>query len=169
MVSLPQKRWADRYHEEIQFHLTEWAWNLRLAKMNVIPAPLEADRQQGQDYIATFNDVSFAARVRRWQHRYYFGEDFTFRYKNRYGIDTEWQKLLTGKHPPYYGIFLVGEDEHVRHGKLLDLTKVHNELVSRPDLLAKALSSVRHNGSEQAKEFLALRYDWFDDIVIDSF
>lgn len=169
MVCLPQKRWADLRSEEISNHLTEWVWKHRLAKINVTPAPLEFDQNEGQDYIATLENVVFAARVRRWNTRYYFDDDFTIRSRNRYEVDTEWQKLLEGKHPPYYGIFLVGEDEHIRHGKLVDFTKVHDQLVSRPDLLAKALKSVRRNRSEVGKEFLTLRYDWFDNIVLDSF
>lgn len=170
MVSLPQKRWADLKHDEVQMYLTEWIWKFRLANMNINPAPEAADRLQGQDYIATFNDVVFAARVRGWNTRYYFDSDFTIRYKNQYGKETEWQKLLTGRHPPYYGIFLVGEHGSIEHGKLVDFAKVHDQLVSDPYLQKKALKSVRQHGSEQGKEFIPLRYNWFsDDIVIDSF
>lgn len=121
MGYVDQRAWADQFLPEIKQligpHLLE-------------PAPIEEDCREATDLmVLRARDLRIACRVRKFKYLKDYANQFTLRYKARYGGKTEYDKVVEGWGDWMFYGFADRNEEFVLQWRLIDLSAFRAQLI----------------------------------------
>lgn len=163
MSYIQQRSWADSFNGQLTTSAEDFIYSNRLLDIQTRMSTANEDQRLGIDAVSSFDNITWAFRVRAAKAYKYWANEFTLRYR-------ELDKVCAGTYADYliYGLEDANNPLMLSKVKLLDIRSVAKQLNKDEDLKDRVLGTeVTYNSSQNS--FLCLRYSWFPEpIVIDE-
>lgn len=163
MSYIQQRSWADSFNDQLKIEAGEFIYANRLLDIQTRLGTQNEDMRLGVDAVSSFDNITWAYRVRKSGASAYFNNEFTLRYR-------EFDKLLDGNFAQYmiYALEDKANPLQLHKVKLIDMNLAAEQINADEDLKDKILATEISYSANQ-NSFLCMKYSFFSpSIVIDE-
>jgi len=158
-----QRAFANSFDKEFINHAGDFIYANRLLEIQTRLSTAREDQRLGMDAISSFDNITWAFRVRKSSAASYYNNEFTLRYR-------EFDKLLDGHYANYmlYGLEDKANPLQLSKVKLIDMNLAAEQINADEDLKDRILATEISYSANQ-NSFLCMKYSFFSpSIVIDE-